>query len=131
MSMRSAPLACLVVLVSATAVLAAEATPDTFKAEREYVNRLLALENTAAANADLARWCAANGLADRAAVHWTAVIRLDPNNAEARTALGQVQRGNTWVPAAEAAPSTLKKPPQVSPPENLLARQEAPARDGS
>jgi hypothetical protein len=76
----------------------------SLKAEIEYVDRLIALDDSAAAHVGLAKWCESSGLAERARVHWREALDRDPENAEARAAAGFVKKDGAWVPASEAAP---------------------------
>jgi hypothetical protein len=69
------------------------------------MDRFLTVENTAEAHAALARWCQANGLPDKARVHWQETIFRDADHREARTALGFVRRNMEWVQASSAAPA--------------------------
>ena len=75
--------------------------------QREYTHRVLSMPDTAAAHVELARWCQANGLTDRARVHWQEAVARDADCAEARAALGFVKRNMAWVqvPAAPGAPA--------------------------
>jgi len=77
-------------------------TPAAMNVEKEYMDRLLAMDDTAGAHVKMAKWCAANGLTERAKVHWREALLRDSDNAEARAAAGFVKRNNQWVPAAEA-----------------------------
>lgn len=87
--MRSAALAVALVSILATGVRAADSTAP---APREYTDRLLKMEDTAAGHVELAKWCEANDLADRARTHWQEALQRDPDCAEARAALGFVKR---------------------------------------
>ena len=104
----------------APALAAAEPRADALKNEQQYIDRLLAMPDTAPAHADLATWCAANGMDERAKVHWREALARDPDNKEARAALGFVKRGIEWVPAEKAGPTPLPPPP---PDETFLARR--------
>jgi len=86
---------------------AAEPTADTLKDEGQYIDHLLAMDDTAAAHVALARWCEARGMHDRARVHWREALVRDDNQPEARAALGFVRRGLEWVPAETARPAPL------------------------
>ena len=93
--------------------------------QREYTHRVLSMPDTAAAHVELARWCQANGLTDRARVHWQEAVARDADCAEARAALGFVKRNMAWVQvpaapgapgapaAAAAAPDPAQAPPAV------------------
>jgi hypothetical protein len=102
-------------------VLLAGALPaagDTMQAQREYTNRLISMPDTPAAHVELAKWCQAQGLADRAQKHWEEAIARDPECAEARAALGYVKRNMQWVPAGEKAPAAAAAaadPPEAPP----------------
>lgn len=93
------------------------------EAQREYIDRVLALDDTVAGHIALAQWCEANGLMDRARQHWQAVVRRDADNKEARGALGFVRRGTEWVPAAQT--SAL---PAELPPTTVVAAPPSPAK---
>ena len=85
---------------------------DDAQVQREYTHRVLSMPDTAAAHVELATWSRANGLADRARVHWQEAIARDTDSAEARAALGFVKRNMEWVqvPAAPAAPGAPAAP---------------------
>jgi tetratricopeptide (TPR) repeat protein len=53
--------------------------------------------------AELARFCAAQGLPQKARALWKEVLRFDPDNAEARRALGFVRDGERWITLDEQA----------------------------
>jgi len=72
--------------------------------EREYTDRLLTMEDTAAAHVELATWCDGVGLAKRAKTHWQQALLRDADNKAARKALGYVRRNMKWI-RAEDAPS--------------------------
>jgi len=102
--------------------LAADA-PDA--ARREYHDRLIAMENTAAAQADLARWCEKAGLDDRARVHWQEVLFREENHKEARAALGYVWRNMQWTRAADLpSPAAILSAAALSRSADLSRRQE-------
>ena len=102
--MRLAILAALAALAFvASTTLAAEPPPAKMKGEQTYVERVLAMPDTAAAHADLARWCAANSLPDRAKIHWEEALVRDADHADARAALGYVRRGGEWVAGGSGA----------------------------
>lgn len=79
------------------------AADDSIQAYREYTDRLLTMDGTAASHVALAKWCEGRGLADRARLHWQEALACDADNKEARAALGYVRRGTQWVIAADAA----------------------------
>jgi len=103
----------------------AEATQAPLATEQAYVDRLLAMDDSAAAHVDLANWCAAHGLAEKAKVHWSEALLRDPDNAEARAALGFVNRNGQWVPVSEAEPAPIAPPADPT----FAARRQALARD--
>jgi hypothetical protein len=103
-------------------------TPAAMNVEKEYMDRLLAMDDTAGAHVAMAKWCASNGLAERAKVHWREALLRDADNAEARAAAGFVKRNNQWVPAAEAkAEPAGKETPAVDP--TLAERTRALAQE--
>jgi len=104
--MRHALLAAFTVF--ALAGTAAAAAQDDFALQKAYNDRLIAMDDSAAAHVELARWCEEQGLADRAIVHWQEALFRDPSSAEAKRALGL----DSPV-AARAAEPTLA-PPQDS-----------------
>ncbi|MCX5654142.1 MAG: HEAT repeat domain-containing protein [Planctomycetota bacterium] len=123
-------LAAVACVLLAGALLAAD---DAIQAERQYTSRLISMSDTAAAHVDLAKWCQAHGLSDRAQKHWQEAIVRDPECAEARTALGYVKRNMQWVQAAEkaaASPAAAAPVPAVAPEDPALAqRRGALARE--
>ena len=93
---------------------------DDAQVQREYTHRVLSMPDTAAAHVELATWCRANGLADRARVHWQEAVARDADFAEARAALGFVKRNMAWVqvpaaPGAPGAPAAALDPAQAPP----------------
>lgn len=52
---------------------------------------------------ELAKFCAAQGLPMKARALWQEVLRFDPDNAEARRALGFVRDGERWITQDEQA----------------------------
>jgi len=93
--MRHALLAVLILLPSAAAA------QDDFALQKAYNDRLIEMDDSAAAHVELAKWCEKQGLADRALVHWQEALFRDPTNAEAKRALGL----NSPVAAKAAEPS--------------------------
>jgi tetratricopeptide (TPR) repeat protein len=123
-----------VLLILLTGVL--PAADDSMQAQREYTSRLISMSDTAAAHVELAKWCQARGLADRALKHWQEAIARDPECAEARAALGYVKRNMRWVQAEEATPALPAADPAAAPapvaaPEDpmLAQRRGALARE--
>ena len=100
----------LAILAVALAAGFVSAAGDS-QVQREYTNRVLSMANTAAAHVELARWCQANGLTDRARVHWQEAVARDADCAEARAALGFVKRNMAWVQVPAAAPDPAQAPP--------------------
>jgi len=115
------------------------AADDSMQAQREYTSRLIAMPDTAAAHVELAKWCQAQGLADRARQHWQEAIVRDSQCAEARAALGYVKRNMQWVqtgenapaapaapaadPSAAPAPTPAPEDPALAPRRGALARE--------
>lgn len=105
--MRLLPVICVMLLLAAPTL----AADGSVQAQREYIDRFLALNDTVAAHIALAQWCEANGLMDRARQHWQAVVGRDADNKEARAALGFVRRGTEWVPASQTSAFPAELPP--------------------
>ncbi len=84
--MRRPVIAAALVLVLAAPLLAETTLPEA-EAMRAYNDRLIAMDPTAAGHAELAAWCEAHGLADRAEKHWQEALALDPEMEAAREAL--------------------------------------------
>ena len=101
----------LTTLLACLLAAPALAADESIQIQREYVDRVLTLDDTAAAHVALAKWCEANGLADRARRHWQEAILRDADNKEARGALGFVKRGTEWVPASQASVFPAELPP--------------------
>lgn len=57
--------------------------------------------DTLAGQLNLARWCLNRGLAQQARAHFNEVLVFDPDNAEARAALGFKRVGKSWVAKPE------------------------------
>lgn len=108
--MRAGTLSAALAVILAGHLCAAERPTDLLL---EYTERLLALEDTAQAHVELAKWCEANGLPDRATIHWQETLSRDPENEEAHRALGlgrQETRGTQEAgPVLKAAPAILEK----------------------
>jgi hypothetical protein len=98
--MRYALLAVLIMLPLAAAA------QDDFALQKAYNDRLLAMDDSAAAHVELAKWCEEKGLAEQALVHWQEALFRDPTSAEAKRALGF----DSPVAAKAAEPSLA--PPQ-------------------
>jgi len=62
---------------------------------------------------DLARWADRSGLKAEAVAHFTAVTRLEPDDAEARRRLGYRRQGGRWVTASEVAAESAEADAQV------------------
>jgi len=110
-------------------VLLAGALPaagDTMQAQREYTNRLISMPDTPPAHVELAKWCQAQGLADRAEKHWQEAIARDPECAEARAALGYVKRNMQWVQTGEKAPAAAVPSGAADPSETPPAAPQDP-----
>jgi hypothetical protein len=101
--MRRALLAAFTVFALAGAAAAAQ---DDFALQKAYNDRLLAMDDSAPAHVELAKWCEQQGLAERALVHWQEALFRDPTSAEAKRALGL----DSPVAAKAAEPSLA--PPQ-------------------
>jgi hypothetical protein len=98
-AMRRTILAVLVVATVAASAYALDWSPGL---DRKYTDRLLTMDDTAAAHAALARWCEEVGLDEKAERHWKETVLRDADHAEARAALGHVRRGEEWVKATES-----------------------------
>ena len=72
---------------------------------REYTDRLLTIDDTAAAHVKLAQWCDGVGLKEKAQTHWQEAVFRDPDHKEARKALGYVWRNMTWIKASDVPPA--------------------------
>lgn len=97
------------VVLPRDSVEAVEKAPSVFD---EYDARVAKLEPSAAANVALAKWCQGQNLKAEAKRHYQAALKLDPEDAEARTALGYVKVGAVWVR------STSRKPAASQPADN-------------
>jgi len=93
---------------------------ESLAARNAYTDRLLEMDDSATAHVELAKWCEANGLADRAQVHWQEALFRDPENADALRALA-ADRSEPAPAPEEAADAEPIEPPD---PE-FLARQGA------
>ncbi len=58
-------------------------------------------EPTMASQYELAYYCRKHNLKEQAAAHWSAIVELDPENEEARRALGFVKVGEDWIEQGE------------------------------
>jgi len=110
----------LVAVTLFIAALAAVASAAGYseQLQREYTDRLLTMDDSAAGHVALARWCEGVGLADKAATHFNEALLRDADNRDARAALGFVRRGMEWVKAGEdpaAAPLDASSFGQLAP----------------
>lgn len=112
---------CAAVLLAAPAL----AADDSIQLRRQYTDKVLAMEDSAAGHVALAKWCETNGLADRAILHWQETLHRDADNKEARAALGFVRRGMEWVPASQAAPAWQPGTSSASLPPTTVAVETA------
>ncbi len=71
--------------------------------EKGYSDRLLEMNDSAGAHVELARWCEAQGLAERARVHWREALVRDPARVDAKAAL---ERGTAAPDPADAEAPT-------------------------
>lgn len=67
------------------------------QAEAQYEERVHGLTNDVEHHLEIAEWCLQNGLEACREYHMQAVLKLDPNNGTARTALGFMRRGGQWM----------------------------------
>ena len=97
----------LAIVLGTVAILATggRAADTSASAEREYVDRVLTMNDSAASHVELAKWCEANGLSDRALVHWREALHRDPDCAAAKAALSGTGRNLRGESAASAAPA--------------------------
>jgi hypothetical protein len=68
-----------------------------------YATRRSRSPDTVAGQVTLAKWCGKRGLDSQQRAHWARVVQLDPNNLEARRALGHRRIADTWVTPEEIA----------------------------
>jgi hypothetical protein len=83
---------------------------------RLYENQRKAAPDTAEGHYQLALWCRKHGLRAEEIEHLERVIRLDPEHADARQALGYVKQDGAWV---------KPPPPQAPTPEEREAQRAA------
>lgn len=124
---------CLAAAIALGLTAGALAVDDSPQLHREYTDRLLTMDDTAAAHVALAQWCRDAGLPDKAWTHWQQALVRDADNREARAALGYVRRGAGWVrteagaaspPAATAAAPALAQAPAAADPAFGARRRE-------
>lgn len=70
-------------------------------AEKQYDAALPTVPDTVEGHWEMAQWCAAAGLDAQRKTHLAAVIRLDPDHAEARRLLGYSKFGEEWMKPEE------------------------------
>ncbi len=68
-----------------------------------YATRRSRSPDTVAGQVTLAKWCGKRGLDSQQRAHWARVVQLDPNNVEARRALGHRRIADRWVTPEEIA----------------------------
>ncbi|MCU0727509.1 MAG: hypothetical protein MUE73_17260 [Planctomycetes bacterium] len=74
----------------------------------EYSARRARLDpRDAAAHVALSAWCSARGLGREAGELLAAAVKIDPDHAGARAALGQTRHGDRWMTAEEARAARL------------------------
>ena len=93
---------------------------ESLAARKAYMDRLLEMDDSVAAHVELAKWCEANGLADRAQVHWQEALFRDPENPQAVRALAL----DRDAPAEAPEPAAGAEPAEPTDPA-FLARQRA------
>ncbi|MGD8452498.1 MAG: HEAT repeat domain-containing protein [Phycisphaerae bacterium] len=116
------------VTLTADAVERVEPAPSPFQ---EYEQRRSQAGDTVAEQTALARWCGEQGLATLERHHWRRVLELDPQNDDARRALGYVRVGQLWIDgrtrvqeAQRPAPETAEATETEEDPEKLAAAIE-------
>lgn len=97
---------------------------DLYQAKRETLDA-----KDAKAQAELARWCAKNKLGKQSREHWEEVVKLDPEHADARTALGFVQHDGAWMTPDEAKEAQGLVKVKVGGRERWVPRAEARAME--
>src|SRR5262245_31358601 len=75
--------------------------PDRDALSAEFEERRQKRPDDVASHLKLAAWARSGGLADDAQAEYEAALALDPENAEARKALGWVREAGTWKRVAE------------------------------
>jgi hypothetical protein len=89
--------------------------PAQSPAEKEYEARYRKIDQESTDDLlELATWCRAKGLESKAKTLLLRVTKKDPDNEEARNALGHVKTGERWVTADEAR--KLEKEGKLEPP---------------
>ncbi len=103
------------VSIARDAVARIEKAPSLFD---EYARRAAAIEPNARSHFQLAQWCAEKNLFTQRKSHLNEAIKLDPDFAPARKALGYVKVGRAWVDGSarrDAARPTPDNPEEQSP----------------
>jgi tetratricopeptide (TPR) repeat protein len=96
-------------------------------AQAEYQQKAAEL---AKEHVELAQWCAQKGLEEEAKKHYEMALRFDPDNADARKALGFVKKGDEWVKGEEKAEKEPAKPEEETkkePQKKESEKKEEPA----
>jgi tetratricopeptide (TPR) repeat protein len=84
-------------------------------------------------HAELGDWCKEQGLEEEAKKHYEMALKFNPDNADARKALGFVKKGDKWVkgeekaekePKKEAKKEPEKKEPEKKEPAEKLTREQ-------
>lgn len=65
--------------------------------QKQYEAALPKVPNTVEGQWEMAQWCAEAGLDDERKTHLAAILRLDPDHAEARRILGYSKFGEEWM----------------------------------
>lgn len=88
-------------------------------------------EELAKEHVKLAQWCKEKGLEEEAKTHFETALELDPENADARKALGYVKRGAKWVKAdsPEAKEEVLTEGQRVELHDKAIQRLRAKEYD--
>ncbi|MFH1747370.1 MAG: HEAT repeat domain-containing protein [Planctomycetota bacterium] len=102
------------VTLAADAIVRVESAPTPFQ---EYDLRREQADDTAADQIALAQWCQENGLAREWRQHLQRAIELDPDNAKARQALGQVRVGDMWVDGRRVIGARIEESSPAANPE--------------
>ncbi len=97
----------------------------------EYAERSRAMPNTVAAHHELAEWCKANKLSKYARHHLAHILELDPNEEQARLALGYQQVRGRWMTRDQimAARGLRKYDGDYRTPQDIALREQVKARE--
>lgn len=122
----------IILFVSFVSVFALPLDGKVRKEEELYETKAAEMKNTVEEHKAMALWCSGHQLPEKAKYHWNQILKLDTDNASARTALDYVKEKSGWILRSEKLENRglvrdkgeWKTSQQIEV-ENILAEQKA------